>query len=95
MDHSWLGWQDLNLRIPESKSGALPLGDIPPLKGATPIIKEYSVFCQAILLKNKKQIFLGTTGIFIGSLASLKPVFEVGNRESLPISNLYSPDLMG
>ena len=26
---SWLGWQDLNLRMPESKSGALPLGDIP------------------------------------------------------------------
>ena len=25
----WLGWQDLNLRMPESKSGALPLGDIP------------------------------------------------------------------
>ena len=25
----WLGWQDLNLRIPESKSGALPLGDTP------------------------------------------------------------------
>ena len=25
----WQGWQDLNLRIPESKSGALPLGDIP------------------------------------------------------------------
>ena len=25
----WLGWQDSNLRMPESKSGALPLGDIP------------------------------------------------------------------
>ena len=27
----WLGWQDLNLRMPESKSGALPLGDTPIL----------------------------------------------------------------
>ena len=27
----WLGWQDLNLRMPESKSGALPLGDTPTL----------------------------------------------------------------
>ena len=26
---TWLGWQDSNLRIPESKSGALPLGDSP------------------------------------------------------------------
>ena len=25
----WLGWPDLNRRMPESKSGALPLGDIP------------------------------------------------------------------
>ncbi len=25
----WLGWQDSNLRMPESKSGALPLGYIP------------------------------------------------------------------
>ena len=24
-----LSWQDLNLRVPESKSGALPLGDSP------------------------------------------------------------------
>ena len=25
----WLGWLDLNQRMPESKSGALPLGDSP------------------------------------------------------------------
>ncbi len=25
----WLGWQDSNLRMTESKSVALPLGDIP------------------------------------------------------------------
>ena len=25
----WLGWPDSNRRVPESKSGALPLGDIP------------------------------------------------------------------
>ncbi len=25
----WQGWQDLNLRMPESKSGALPLGYTP------------------------------------------------------------------
>ena len=25
----WLGWEGSNLRMPESKSGALPLGDIP------------------------------------------------------------------
>ena len=28
----WLGWQDLNLRMHESKSCALPLGDTPSLK---------------------------------------------------------------
>ena len=33
MDLNWLGWQDLNLRILESKSSALPLGDIPILAG--------------------------------------------------------------
>ena len=27
----WLGWQDLNLRMRESKSRALPLGDTPML----------------------------------------------------------------
>ena len=32
----WLGWPDLNRRMPESKSGALPLGDIP-------------IFCQKVL----------------------------------------------
>ena len=32
----WLGWPDLNRRVPESKSGALPLGDIP-------------IFCQKVL----------------------------------------------
>ena len=26
---TWLGWQGSNLRMPESKSGALPLGYIP------------------------------------------------------------------
>ena len=25
----WLGWPDSDRRVPESKSGALPLGDIP------------------------------------------------------------------
>ena len=25
----WLGWQDLNLRVRESKTRALPLGDTP------------------------------------------------------------------
>ena len=29
MARIWLGWQDSNLRMPESKSGALPLGDTP------------------------------------------------------------------
>ena len=29
MNRLWLGWQDLNLRMTESKSVALPLGDIP------------------------------------------------------------------
>lgn len=27
---NWLAGQDSNLRMPESKSGALPLGDRPP-----------------------------------------------------------------
>ncbi len=27
--HVWLGWLDSNQRMPESKSGALPLGDTP------------------------------------------------------------------
>ena len=31
--YKWLGWQDSNLRIMESKSIALPLGDIPILWG--------------------------------------------------------------
>src|SRR6266404_4151883 len=26
----WLGWEDSNLRMPESKSAALPLGSAPP-----------------------------------------------------------------
>ena len=29
----WLGWLDLNQRMPESKSGALPLGDSPLFMG--------------------------------------------------------------
>ena len=29
----WLGWQDLNLRMHESKSCALPLGDTPSMIG--------------------------------------------------------------
>ena len=36
MNHNkkkWLGWQDSNLRIPQSKCGALPLGDIPSFFG--------------------------------------------------------------
>ncbi len=28
---NWLGWQDSNLRMRESKSRALPLGDTPTL----------------------------------------------------------------
>ena len=28
---NWLGYQDLNLGMPGSKPGALPLGDIPTL----------------------------------------------------------------
>ncbi len=30
----WLGWKDLNLRMRESKSRALPLGDTPMLMAA-------------------------------------------------------------
>ena len=36
MKLKWLGWQDSNLRMPESKSGALPLGDIPMTSGDLP-----------------------------------------------------------
>src|ERR1041385_3863639 len=32
----WLGREDSNLRMPESKSGALPLGDAPIWEGADP-----------------------------------------------------------
>ena len=31
-DPEWLGWKDSNLRIAESKSAALPLGDTPSSK---------------------------------------------------------------
>ena len=31
MNRTWQGWQDLNLRMTESKSVALPLGDTPML----------------------------------------------------------------
>ena len=31
MNFNWQGWQDLNLRMTESKSVALPLGDTPIL----------------------------------------------------------------
>jgi hypothetical protein len=61
VDHIWLGWQDLNLRMPESKSGALPLGDIPPLKDATPIINEGFILCQAILLKTLMKTLVKST----------------------------------
>ena len=30
---NWQGWQDLNLRMSESKSDALPLGDTPVFTG--------------------------------------------------------------
>ena len=46
----WLGWQDSNLRIPESKSGALPLGDIPmcarPASDTHDIIAWVLKFCN-------------------------------------------------
>ena len=37
------GWQDSNLRLPESKSGALPLGYIPitPTQDIIHIIQEF------------------------------------------------------
>ncbi len=34
LDLTWQGWQDLNLRMLESKSSALPLGDTPTKNGA-------------------------------------------------------------
>jgi hypothetical protein len=37
--------------MPESKSGALPLGDIPPLKGATSIIRRIPSFVKQFSLK--------------------------------------------
>ena len=36
----WQGWQDSNLRIQESKSCALPLGDIPVRVSAKSCIKK-------------------------------------------------------
>ena len=47
----WLGWQDSNLRMPESKSGALQLGDIPmyarPASDTQAIIAWILNFCNS------------------------------------------------
>ena len=53
----WLGWQDLNLRMPESKSGALPLGDIPIWRSdpdTRRIIAWQFDFCNYFLQYNPK-----------------------------------------
>ncbi len=42
-DFYWQGWQDLNLRMPESKSGALPLGDTPILYRT--LMNKYLLIC--------------------------------------------------
>ena len=41
MDQKWLGWQDLNLRMRESKYRALPLGDTPLSLLCSPATKKY------------------------------------------------------
>ena len=59
----WLGWPDLNRRMPESKSGALPLGDIPIfnyviISKRERIVKAFfatkNIFCCALLLYSDK-----------------------------------------
>ena len=52
----WLGWQDSNLRMPESKSGALPLGDI-PISGIQAEIVQI-VLCLPRLVAPGKAILL-------------------------------------
>ena len=52
----WLGWQDSNLRMPESKSGALPLGDI-PISGKQAEIVQI-VLCLPRLVAPGKAILL-------------------------------------
>ena len=58
----WLGWQDLNLRMPESKSGALPLGDIPissVAEGHTGYYSTVILFLQLFFQIYEKKKFFG------------------------------------
>ena len=48
----WLGWPDSNRRVPESKSGALPLGDI-PMKYPY-IVPQFSRFVNNYLQRRRK-----------------------------------------
>ena len=48
----WLGWPDSNRRMPESKSGALPLGDI-PMKYPY-IVPQFSRFVNNYLQRRRK-----------------------------------------
>ncbi len=52
---AWLGWPDLNRRMPESKSGALPLGDIPINSPRYYII--FFLVCQGIFSFSNKHVF--------------------------------------
>ena len=46
----WLGWLDSNQRIPESKSGALPLGDSPISTNKNNYSK-FNEMCQQFFFK--------------------------------------------
>ena len=51
----WLGWPDLNRRMPESKSGALPLGDIPIFN--YDIISKSKPNVKCFFVKTKKDFY--------------------------------------
>ena len=64
----WLGWLDSNQRMPESKSGALPLGDIPSSEERSQMTGDRirrlpSVLCPQYMgwIKGLEPSTLGTT----------------------------------
>ena len=56
---TWLGWQDSNLRIPESKSGALPLGDSPVSAPGGAHVNASELEVRPFALWQSERAFLG------------------------------------
>ena len=79
----WLGWPDLNRRVPESKSGALPLGDIPITHTL------YHAFCAAssLFFENPENFMvlsanetwgIGTDGVALSILVARLHILSTG-----------------